>query len=133
MDSTMDIEKSNMRSDLPEISAGDTIRVYQKIKEGEKERVAPFEGMVIAKKHGRGISATFTVRKVMDGVGVERIFPLHLPTISKIELITHSKTRRAKLYYIREKAAREIRKKMKAIRVITTEETVNPTEENEAT
>ena len=111
------IEKASMRSDIPEISSGDTIKVYQKIKEGDKERLAPFEGLVIATKHGKGISATFTVRKVIDGVGVERIFPLHSPTISKVEVISRAKTRRAKLYYIREKAAREIRRKMKQIRV----------------
>lgn len=110
------IEKSNLRTDLPEISAGDTIKVYQKIKEGDKERIAAFEGMVIAKKHGQGVSATFTVRKVVDGIGVERIFPLHSPVINKIEVISRSKVKRAKLYYIREKAAREIRRKMKSIR-----------------
>ena len=109
------IEKTYLRADLPEIRPGDTVRVYQKIKEGDKERVTPFEGMVLARKHGKGITATFTVRKVVDGIGVERIFPLHSPTITKIDVLRHSKTRRAKLYYIREKAAREIRKKMKQV------------------
>ena len=109
------VEKSYLRTDLPEIRPGDTVRVHQKIKEGDKERVTPFEGMVLARKHGNGITATFTVRKVVDGIGVERIFPLHSPTIQKIDVLRHSKTRRAKLYYIREKAAREIRKKMKQV------------------
>jgi len=109
------LEKSYLRIDVPDIRPGDTVRVHQKVREGDKERVTPFEGLVIARKHGKGIGATFTVRKVVDGIGVERIFPLHSPTITKIEVLRHSKTRRAKLYYIREKAAREIRRKMKQV------------------
>ncbi len=108
-------EKPYLRTDLPEIRPGDTVRVQQKIKEGDKERVSAFEGMVIARKHGRGISATITVRKVVDGIGVERIFPLHAPMIAKIDVLRHSKTRRAKLYFIRDKAAREVRRKMKQV------------------
>ena len=104
-----------MRTDLPEIHPGDTVKVVQKIKEGDKERLSPFEGIVIARKHGSGISGTFTVRKVVDGIGVERVFPIHSPTIAKIEVLRSTKTRRAKLYYIREKAAREIRRKMKSV------------------
>ena len=110
------LEKKYLRTDLPEICPGDTARVLQKIKEGDKERLSPFEGLVIARKHGRGITATFTIRKVVDGIGVERIFPLHSPNISKIEVLRRSKVRRAKLYYIREKAAREVRRKMKSLR-----------------
>ena len=109
------LEQLQTRSDLPEIKAGDTVRVHQKIKEGGKERIALFEGMVLARKHGKGITATFTVRKVVDGIGVERVFPLHSPTIVKLEVLRHSKVRRAKLYYIRDKASREIRRKMKQI------------------
>ncbi len=109
------IEKTYLRSDLPIVNPGATVRVHQKIKEGDKERVVAFEGLVIARKHGRGISSTFTVRKVVDGIGVERVYPWHSPTIQKIEVIRRSKVRRAKLYYIREKAAREVRKKMKQI------------------
>jgi large subunit ribosomal protein L19 len=86
---------------LPEIRPGDTIKVHQKIKEGNKERIQVFEGVVIAKKHGKGISATMTVRKIVDGVGVERIFPIHSPAIEKIEVEKHGKVRRAKLYYLR--------------------------------
>ena len=112
---TTTLERSYLRSDLPEIRPGDTVRVRQKIKEGSKDRIASFEGTVIARKHGVGLSATFTVRRVIDGIGVERIFPLHLPSIVGIEVLRHSKVRRAKLYYIRDRAAREIRKKMKQV------------------
>lgn len=106
---------SYIRTDLPGVRPGAFVKVYQKIKEGDKERVASFEGLVIAKKHGNGLTATCTVRKVVDGIGVERIFPLHSPTITKIDIVRQSKVRRAKLYYIRTKAARDIRKKMKQI------------------
>ncbi len=107
---------SYLRTDLPDIHPGDTVKVQQKIKEGDKERLSVFEGLVIARKHGAGISGTFTVRKVVDGIGVERIFPLHMPMIATIEVLRRSKVRRAKLYYIRDKAAREVRKKMKLLR-----------------
>lgn len=107
--------QSYLRADLPEIRPGDTVRVHQRIKEGDKERVSVFEGLVIARKHGAGISATFTVRKVTGGIGVERVFPLHTPMITKIDVVRHSKVRRAKLYYIRDKAAREVRRKMKQV------------------
>lgn len=109
------IEQSVLRQDLPDMRPGDTVRVYQKVKEGEKERVAQFEGVILARKHGKGATATITVRKVFEGIGVERIFPLHLPTITKIEVVRNSKVRRAKLYHIREKAGREVRKRMKQI------------------
>lgn len=112
---TTSIETESLRTDLPEIRPGDTIRVQQRIKEGEKERLSMFEGLVIAKKHGQGITSTFTVRKVIDGIGVERIFPLHSPVITKVEVLRKSNVRRAKLYYIRERAARDVRRKMKAV------------------
>lgn len=100
-----------------DIKPGDTIRVVQKVKEGDKTRLQTFEGLVIAMKHGKGITGTFTVRKVSAGVGVERIYPIHSPIIDKIEIVRRaSRVRRAKLYYIREKAAREMRKKMKQVR-----------------
>ena len=98
-----------------DFGSGDTIRVWQRVKEGDKSRLQAFEGLGIARKHGREPGATFTVRKVSGGVGVERIFPLYSPTIEKIEIVSHSKVRRAKLYYIRDKAAKEIRKKMKRL------------------
>jgi large subunit ribosomal protein L19 len=114
MDPIAAFTESQIRSDLPDIRAGDTVRVLQKIREGDKERLQPFEGLVIARKHGRGISSTITVRKVSEGIGVERIFPLHSPTIQKIEVLKRSKVRRAKLYYLRAKAAKEARKKMRS-------------------
>src|SRR3989338_3283828 len=95
------------------LKAGDTVRVWQKIKEKEKIRLQAFEGLVLARKHGGEPGATFTVRKVMDGVGVEKVFPLYSPAIDKIELVKRSKVRRAKLYYVREKAVRDVRRKMK--------------------
>lgn len=97
--------------------AGDKVRVWQKIKEKDKIRLQAFEGIVIARKHGAEPGATFTVRGVYDSVGVERIFPLHSPNIDKIEVLSHLRARRAKLYYLREKAAKEIRKRMKVLRV----------------
>lgn len=87
---------------LPDLRPGDTIKVHQKIKEGNKERIQIFEGIIIAKKHGNGISGTITVRKIVDGVGVERVYPIHSPSIEKIEVVAHAKVRRAKLYYLKE-------------------------------
>ena len=100
-----------------DIRAGDTVRVSVKVVEKGKTRLQAFEGIILSRKHGSEPGATFTVRKTASGVGVERIFPLYSPNIDKVELIKRSKTRRSKLYYIREKAAKEIRKKMKALRI----------------
>jgi len=109
---TQEIVKNYLRSDLPDFRPGDTIRVYFKIKDividekkktkEVKERIQPFEGIVIARKHGKGITATFTVRRIVDNVGVEKTFPLHSPLIEKIEVLKKGKVRRAKLYYLRE-------------------------------
>ena len=107
-------QKYNTR-EIPEIQPGWTIKVHQKIREGEKERVTPFEGLVIAKKHGREAGGTFTVRKIISGIGVEKIFPVHSPTIEKIEILKTAKVRRAKLYYLRTKSRKETRRKIKAI------------------
>ena len=96
-----------------DIKPGDTIRVWQKIREGDKTRLQAFEGLVIARKHGLESGATFTIRKISYGNGVERVFPLFSPVIDKIEILRRGKVRRAKLYYIREKAARETRRKMR--------------------
>jgi large subunit ribosomal protein L19 len=93
--------KPQMKTNLPDIRPGDTVRVYQKIKEKDKERIQIFEGQVLARKHGREAGATITVRKVIDGIGVERVFPIHSPTVEKIEVIRKGKARRAKLYYLR--------------------------------
>ncbi len=102
------IEKEQMRGDIPGFRPGDTVKVHVKIKEGEKERIQVFQGVVIRKRKGN-TGATFTVRKVSYGIGVERIFPLHSPIIDKIEIITRGRVRRARLYYLRKlrgKAAR---------------------------
>jgi large subunit ribosomal protein L19 len=98
-----------------EFSSGDTVRVWSKIEDKGKYRLQAFEGLVLARKHGTTASATFTVRKVSNGVGVERIFPLFSPLIDKIEVTKRAKTRRSKLYYVRDKAVKEIRRKMKQI------------------
>lgn len=97
------------------IRSGDTVTVWQKIKEKDKVRLQAFEGLVLACKHGAEAGATFTVRKVMDGVGVEKIFPLYSPNIDKIDMVRRSKVRRAKLYFVREKAAKEIRHQMRRL------------------
>ncbi|MBI2065320.1 MAG: 50S ribosomal protein L19 [Candidatus Yanofskybacteria bacterium] len=100
-------------SKLKDLQVGWTVKVFQKIKEGEKTRTQAFEGTVIAKKHGNETGGTVTVRKVSDGIGVEKIFPVYLPSIEKVQIIKKSRIRRAKLYYLRDKTSREIRKKMK--------------------
>ncbi|MEK9177287.1 MAG: 50S ribosomal protein L19 [Patescibacteria group bacterium] len=96
-----------------DIRAGDTVRVHQKIQEKGKTRIQLFEGLVLARKHGTEPGATFTVRTALQGFGVEKIFPLYSPLIDRIEIIRRSKVRRAKLYYIREKVAREIRRQLR--------------------
>jgi large subunit ribosomal protein L19 len=106
------------------LRSGDTVRVWQKIKEGDKARLQAFEGLVLARKHGNEPGATFTVRKVIDGVGVERIFPLYSPVIDEIEVVRRSKVRRSKLYFVREKAAKEIRRQMRTARAQKTVEVV---------
>lgn len=101
-----------------DIRAGDTIRVEQRIVEKGKLRLQAFEGLVIAVKHGKEAGGTFTVRKVASGVGVEKIFPLYSPMIDSIETLKRSKVRRAKLYHVRDKAAKEIRRQMRNIRAL---------------
>lgn len=113
MDIVQEIGKEQLRTDLPEFRVGDTIKVHYKIKEGEKERIQIFQGIVIQKR-GMQLSQTFTVRKISNGVGVERIFPLHSPNIDKIEVVRYGRVRRAKLFYLRSakgKAARVKEKK----------------------
>lgn len=108
MHSLYEFEKDQLKKDIPQFKAGDTVNVYCKIKEGEKERVQLFEGVVIA-RHNAGLRSSFTVRKISYGVGVERIFPLHAPFIDRIELRTVGKVRRAKLYYLRNLAGKKAR------------------------
>ncbi len=112
MDIIQEFEKKQLRTDIPQFKPGDTLKVYVKVKEGEKERIQVFQGLCIARKHG-GLRETFTVRKISQGVGVERIFPLHSPFIEKIEVVRVGKVRRAKLYYIREKIGKKARIKEK--------------------
>ena len=118
-----------------DLRAGDNVKVSQKIQEKGKTRLQVFEGLVLAVKHGKEAGSTFTVRKVASGVGVERIFPLYSPMIEKIEVTKRSKVRRAKLYHIRDKAAKEARRQMRNVRLVKEEaadvsaiENVAPTE-----
>jgi len=103
-----DITSEHLRDDLPEFNAGDTVRVHARIVEGDRERIQIFEGVVI-KVRGKGVSASYTVRKLSSGVGVERTFPLHSPRVAEIEVVRRGKIRRAKLYYIRERHGRAAR------------------------
>jgi len=112
MDVLHEIEKGQLRDDIPDIAPGDTVRVMVRVVEGEKERLQPFEGVCIARKGG-GLRETFTVRKVSGGVGVERIFPLHSPSIADIKVLRKGKVRRAKLYYLRSLRGKKARIKEK--------------------
>ena len=100
-----ELEKDQLRSDLPKLEIGDTVRVYVKVVEGNRERLQNFEGIVI-KMQGGGIRKTFTVRRISYGVGVERTFPYHSPRIGRIEVVRHGVVRRAKLYYLRERTGK---------------------------
>lgn len=103
-----ELEKEQMRTDMPDFGPGDTVRVHVKVREGEKERIQVFEGVVIGRRGG-GVRESFTVRKVSYSIGVERVFPVHSPNIDRIEVVRHGRVRRAKLYYLRNlkgKAAR---------------------------
>lgn len=114
-----------------DFKAGDSVRVWSKILEKGKTRLQAFEGLVLARKHGTELGGTFTVRKVASGVGVERIFPLFSPNVDKIEILKKSKTRRSKLYYIRTKAVKEVKKRLKSITLSKEESNIesNPTTE----
>ena len=115
MDKLRELVQDQLRDDLPKFKAGDRIRVYVRVIEGNKERIQPFEGDVIAIKGG-GIQKTFTVRKISNGVGVERIFPYNSPKIQKIEVLREGKVRRAKLYYLRNLSGKAARIKDKNLR-----------------
>jgi large subunit ribosomal protein L19 len=108
------IENEQMRTDVPDFKPGDTIKVHARIKEGDKERIQVFQGVVLRKRKGK-TGATFMVRKISYGIGVERIFPLHSPTIDKIEIITRGKVRRSRLYYMRKLRGKAARIKEKRV------------------
>ncbi len=105
MDALSIISSSSMKEEVPQFEVGDTVRVHVRIKEGDKSRIQVFEGTVIARKHG-GISETFTVRRVAHGCGIERVFPIHSPAVSKVEVVRNGKVRRAKLYYLRDRVGK---------------------------
>lgn len=112
MDALKAITQDQLKTDMPEIKIGDTVRVHVRIKEGNRERTQAFEGTVIARKHG-GIAETFTVRRVSYGVGVERVFPIHSPNVEKVELVREGRVRRAKLYYLRGRVGKAAKVKSK--------------------
>ena len=113
MDLIKELEAQQLKQEKPEVNVGDTVRVHVKIKEGSRERIQVFEGIVIAKRHG-GLEETITVRRVAYGVGVEKVFPIHSPLIEKIETVRSGFVRRAKLYYLRDRVgkAAKIREKL---------------------
>ncbi len=110
MDMIQAFVSEQMKTELPEIRIGDTVRVHNKIKEGEKERIQLFEGTVIAKRNG-GISETFTVRRIAYGVGVEKTFPIHSPNVVKVDVVRVAKVRRAKLFYLRDRVGKAAKTK----------------------
>lgn len=112
MDIIKNLTQDQIRTDLPQLNIGDTVKVHVLIKEGSKERIQVFEGTIIAKKHG-GINETFTVRRVSYGVGVERTFPVNSPKIAKIDVVRRGKVRRAKLYYLRDRVGKAAKVKSK--------------------
>jgi len=120
--------KPHLKKDLPDIRTGDMVKVYQKIKEDDKERTYILGGIVIARKHGREMGATITVRKVVSGVGVEKVFPINSPTIEKIEVLRRGKARRAKLYYLREAKGKRAKLKLRREGLVEAAPEEEPTE-----
>lgn len=112
MDALKLIEQSSLKENAPQFSVGDTVKVHVRITEGDKSRIQIFEGTVIAKKHG-GVNQTFTVRRVSHGTGVERVFPVHSPSVDKVEIVRAGKVRRAKLYYLRDRVGKAAKVKTK--------------------
>jgi large subunit ribosomal protein L19 len=113
----IETQKTWLKTDLPPFRAGDTLRVNVRVKEGDKERIQAFEGVCIARR-GSGVSESFTVRKISNGVGVERIFPVHSPMIGDIQVVRRGRVRKAKLYYLRALAGKATRIKEKKVRVL---------------
>ncbi len=105
MDALKLISNSSLKSEVPVLNIGDTVKVHVKIKEGDKSRIQIFEGTIISKKHG-GVNETFTVRRVAHGCGIERVFPVHSPIVEKVEVVRHGRVRRAKLYYLRDRVGK---------------------------
>lgn len=105
MDALQLITKDSLKAEMPAVNVGDTVKVHVRIKEGERERIQIFEGTVIAKKHG-GVNETFTVRRVAHGVGIERVFPIHSPSVEKVETVRKGRVRRGKLYYLRDRVGK---------------------------
>lgn len=105
MDLIKELNKEMLERELPQVQIGDTVRVHVKVKEGSRERIQVFEGIVIAKKHG-GIEETFTVRRISYGIGVEKVFPVYSPSIQTVEVVRNGKVRRAKLYYLRDRVGK---------------------------
>ena len=110
MDIIKSIEHEQLKNKIPDLKVGDTVKVYQRIKEGNRERIQVFEGIII-KKQGGGVNATFTVRKIAYGVGVEKTFLIHSPLVEKVELVRVGKARRAKLYYLRDRVGKSAKTK----------------------
>lgn len=110
MDAMKTLVGSQLKTELPQMSIGDTVKVSVKIKEGDRERIQVFEGTVIARRGG-GISESFTVRRMSYGVGVERVFPIHSPNVDKVEVVRHGKVRRSKLYYLRNRVGKSAKVK----------------------
>ena len=110
MDLIKELESQQLKKEMPVINVGDTVRVHVKIKEGSRERIQVFEGIVIAKKHG-GLEETFTVRRLAYGVGVEKTFPVHSPNVEKVEVVRQGKVRRAKLFYLRDRVGKKAKVK----------------------
>jgi len=122
--------KSLLKASLSDSKSGDTVRVHQKVKEDGEEKTHIFEGLILARKHGKEAGATITVRKVVLGIGVERIFPLHSPFIEKIEILKRSKARRAKLYYLRKAKGKRAKLKKGEFKEAITEETIKDVPED---
>lgn len=112
MDALKLISQSSMKNELPAFSVGDTVKVHVRIREGEKTRIQLFEGTVIAKKHG-GVMETFTVRRLAHGCGIERVFPIHSPSVERVEIVRYGAVRRAKLYYLRDRVGKAAKVKEK--------------------